>query len=81
MERRRCRGATLAAEMSAWGRKYQAASEELSIRVQLLEEGGPALRTEFMDELRSLRLAPLRRPLLKSSGRNPKRSKASSQRL
>ncbi len=40
------------AHLAAWGRKYLPASEELSIRAQLLEEGGPKLWREFMDELR-----------------------------
>jgi hypothetical protein len=31
-------------------------SEELSIRAQLLEEGGPRLWAEFMDELRERHL-------------------------
>src|SRR6516164_6907322 len=33
----------LFAQMGAWGRKHLRASEELSVRAQLLEEGGPAL--------------------------------------
>jgi DNA-binding HxlR family transcriptional regulator len=53
----------LLAAMGAWGRTYQPASEELSIRAQILEEGGPALWAEFMDELRSIHLgAPTRGP-------------------
>lgn len=44
------------AQMSVWGRKYLPVSEELSIRAQLLEEGGPKLWAEFMDELRELHL-------------------------
>src|SRR6478672_6383060 len=31
----------LLAQMGAWGRRHTPASEELSIRAQLLEEGGP----------------------------------------
>jgi DNA-binding HxlR family transcriptional regulator len=50
------------AQMSVWGRKYLPVSEELSIRAQLLEEGGPALWDEFMAELRETHLgAPKRR--------------------
>ncbi|MGH6761965.1 MAG: winged helix-turn-helix transcriptional regulator [Phyllobacterium sp.] len=41
------------AQMAKWGRKYLPVSEELSIRAQLLEEGGPDLWDEFMDELRA----------------------------
>lgn len=49
------------AEMSAWGLKYQPVTEELSIRAQLLQKGGPALWTEFMDELREVHLGAKRR--------------------
>jgi hypothetical protein len=42
--------------MAVWGRKYLPVSEELSIRAQLLEEGGPKLWAEFMDELRESHL-------------------------
>ena len=48
------------AQMSVWGNKFLPVSEELSIRAQLLDEGGPALWAEFMDELRA---AHLGRPL------------------
>jgi DNA-binding HxlR family transcriptional regulator len=44
------------AMIGAWGRKYLPVSPELSIRAQLLEEGGPKLWGEFMDELRHLHL-------------------------
>lgn len=44
------------AQMASWGRKYLPVTEELSIRAQLLEEGGPKLWAEFMDELRELHL-------------------------
>jgi DNA-binding HxlR family transcriptional regulator len=46
----------LLAQMGAWGRRHTPASEELSIRAQLLEEGGPPLWDAFMAELRSLHL-------------------------
>lgn len=49
------------AQMAAWGRKYLPVTEELSIRAQLLEEGGPKLWAEFMDELREMHLAPGKR--------------------
>lgn len=39
-------------QLGAWGRRHQPASEELSVRARLLEEGGPQLWQEFMDELR-----------------------------
>jgi len=49
------------AQMSAWGRKYLPVTEELSVRAQLLEEGGPKLWAEFMDELRELHLGVKRK--------------------
>jgi DNA-binding HxlR family transcriptional regulator len=44
------------AMVGAWGRKHLPVSEELSIRAQLLEEGGPSLWDDFMEELRRLHL-------------------------
>ena len=41
------------AQMSAWGRKFMPVSRELAIRARLLEEGGPQLWAQFMDELRA----------------------------
>lgn len=50
------------AQLGAWGRRYTAATEELSIRAQLLEEGGPVLWNQFMSELAHVHLGrPLRR--------------------
>jgi DNA-binding HxlR family transcriptional regulator len=46
----------LLAQMGAWGRRHTPASEELSIRAQLLDEGGPEMWEAFMAELRSLHL-------------------------
>jgi DNA-binding HxlR family transcriptional regulator len=46
----------LLAQMGAWGRRHLPASEELSIRAQLLEEGGPEMWDAFMAELRSQHL-------------------------
>lgn len=46
----------LLAQMGAWGRRHAPASKELSIRAQVLEEGGPALWEAFMVELRSMHL-------------------------
>jgi DNA-binding HxlR family transcriptional regulator len=54
------------AQMAVWGRKYQPVSEELGIRAQLLDEGGPALWDEFMAELREAHLAAPARPRSKS---------------
>lgn len=46
----------LLAHMGAWGRRNRPASEELSIRAQLLEEGGPPMWAAFMEELRRIHL-------------------------
>ena len=53
----------LLAQMGAWGRRHTRASRELSIRAQLLEEGGTRMWNAFMDELRSIHLdaSPRRR--------------------
>ena len=42
--------------VGGWGRKHLPVSEELSIRAQLLEEGGPPMWDAFMEELRRLHL-------------------------
>lgn len=57
------------AQMAAWGRHHLPVTEELSIRAQLLEEGGPKLWAEFMDELREMHLGPDKR--LKPKPRGP----------
>jgi DNA-binding HxlR family transcriptional regulator len=46
----------LLAQMGAWGRRHARASKELSIRAQILEEGGPRLWKAFMAELRAMHL-------------------------
>ncbi|MCP8937603.1 helix-turn-helix transcriptional regulator [Alsobacter sp. SYSU M60028] len=46
----------LLAHMGAWGRRHTPVSEELSIRAELLEKGGPPLWEAFMAELRHLHL-------------------------
>lgn len=46
----------LLAHMAAWGRRHMPVSEALSIRAQLLEEGGPPMWDAFMAELRHLHL-------------------------
>ena len=40
------------AQLGAWGRAWLPVSEELAIRAELLEKGGPELWGRFMDELR-----------------------------
>lgn len=52
----------LLAHMGAWGRRHTQASEELSVRAELLEIGGPPLWDAFMDELRHLHLGATRPP-------------------
>ena len=46
----------LLAMMGAWGRRFKRPSEELSVRAQILEGGGPPLWDGFMEELRHLHL-------------------------
>ncbi|XSG82582.1 MAG: winged helix-turn-helix transcriptional regulator [Methyloligella sp. ZOD6] len=57
----------LLAQMGAWGRRFTPATRELSIRAQLLEEGGPEMWNAFMAELRSLHLGapPPKRSVIK----------------
>src|ERR671921_340675 len=40
------------AHLGAWGRRHLPASEELSVRARVLEEGGPEMWERFMAELR-----------------------------
>jgi hypothetical protein len=50
------------AQLGAWGRRHTPATEELSIRAQLLEEGGPAMWDRFMAEFAHAHLGrPIRR--------------------
>jgi DNA-binding HxlR family transcriptional regulator len=49
------------AQMSGWGFKYLPVSEELGIRAKLLDQGGPKMWAEFMDELRETHLGVKRR--------------------
>lgn len=44
------------AQMSAWGLKYLPVTEELGVRAKLLDQGGPQLWADFMDELGELHL-------------------------
>jgi DNA-binding HxlR family transcriptional regulator len=44
------------AAMGAWGRKFLPVSEALSIRAELLEEGGMPMWQAFMEELRAIHL-------------------------
>lgn len=46
----------LLAHMGGWGLRFTPASRELSVRAKILEDGGPQLWSEFMEELRHLHL-------------------------
>jgi DNA-binding HxlR family transcriptional regulator len=46
----------LLAHMGSWGLRHTPASKELSIRAQILQDGGPPLWSDFMAELRHLHL-------------------------
>jgi len=49
------------AQMSAWGLKHLPVTEELGIRARLLEQGGPRMWADLMDELRETHLGLARR--------------------
>jgi len=44
------------AQIGAWGRRHLAVSPELSIRAELLEQGGQPMWNDLMDELRQIHL-------------------------
>lgn len=44
------------AQLGSWGLRHRPTTLELRVRAQLLEEGGPAMWTDLMDELRELHL-------------------------
>ncbi|OJU83027.1 MAG: transcriptional regulator [Shinella sp. 65-6] len=44
------------AMMGAWGRRFLPVTQDLSIRAELLEDGGPAMWEAFMEELRAIHL-------------------------
>ena len=54
--RRNGKGMPVFAAMGAWGRRFLPVSEELSIRAELLEKGGPQMWEDFMAELRAMHL-------------------------
>lgn len=57
----------LLVHMAAWGRRHTNPSKELSVRAELLENGGPSLWNALMEELRHVHLgAP--RPARSVSG-------------
>jgi DNA-binding HxlR family transcriptional regulator len=53
------------AQLGSWGLRHRPTSSALRVRAELLEEGGPALWQQFMDELRREHLgatSPARSP-------------------
>ena len=46
----------LFSHMGSWGRRHMPVTHDLSVRAELLEQGGPELWGEYMDELRVLHL-------------------------
>ena len=54
----------LIVQLGAWGRRHLPVTPALAIRAQLLEEGGPGMWADFMDELRTehLGMPPTGRP-------------------
>jgi DNA-binding HxlR family transcriptional regulator len=48
------------AQIGAWGRRHLPVSEDLSIRAEVLELGGPKMWADFMDELRERHLGQKR---------------------
>ena len=44
------------AHIGGWGRRHLPVSEDLSIRAEVLENGGPQMWADFMDELRTRHL-------------------------
>jgi DNA-binding HxlR family transcriptional regulator len=44
------------AQLGSWGLRHRPTTRALRVRAELLEEGGPALWEEFMDELRHTHL-------------------------
>lgn len=57
------------AALGSWGLRHRPTTPELGVRARLLEDGGPRLQKDLMDELRELHLG-LPRP-------NPDRPRAS----
>jgi DNA-binding HxlR family transcriptional regulator len=55
------------AQLGSWGLRHRPTTFELGVRAQLLEDGGPELWTDFMDELRETHLG-VPRP---ETGREP----------
>lgn len=55
----------LLAQMGAWGRRHLEVTPDLAVRAEMLEDGGPELWNDFMEELRASHLGapvPARSP-------------------
>ncbi len=50
------------AHLGSWGLRHRPTSRQLRVRAELLEQGGPALWHEFMDELRHAHLGSAEAP-------------------
>ena len=62
------------AQLGAWGRRHLPVTEELSIRAELLERGGPRMWKAFMNELREIHLGAPRRRHKESVGQQLQRA-------
>lgn len=51
------------AHLGAWGLRHRPTTTALRVRAQLLDDGGPQLWSEFMDELREHHLGQSRAPI------------------
>jgi DNA-binding HxlR family transcriptional regulator len=49
-------------EVGDWGSRWLPTTPELAVRARVLADGGPELRTRFMDELRAIHLDRRARP-------------------
>jgi DNA-binding HxlR family transcriptional regulator len=49
-------------ELGAWGIRHRTTTPRLRVRAELLANGGPVIRAQFMDELREIHLGHAARP-------------------
>jgi hypothetical protein len=49
-------------ELGAWGIRHRTTTPRLRVRAELLANGGPKMRAQFMDELREIHLGHAARP-------------------
>ena len=50
-------------ELGAWGIRHRTTTPRLRVRAELLANGGPKMRAQFMDELREIHLGHPARPV------------------